>query len=101
MDDVVEELDRWLAAWRPTAGPNDVVVRARDEIVNLREANTKMDAFLRAPVPEWVKKHHPEIRAEALEEAARVCDENAVIHPPSGAGCRASARAIRALKERT
>lgn len=112
-DDVMSELDGWLGAWE---GPEDyrlTVQRARDEIVALREiaarpspelhALTKERDQLRASLEQHdrlvikvVVVATPAIRADALEEAARVCDDMA----RSNAAYTWPAAAIRALKEK-
>jgi ABC-type taurine transport system substrate-binding protein len=70
-DDVVEELDRYLAD-DETIGVTAMVQRARDEIVALRQRCALHEDL------EFVSKNElTQARDEALEEAARVCDEHA------------------------
>jgi hypothetical protein len=101
-DDIVAVLDRWLDYWRSPRGENEDLAimarRARDEIVALRK---QLDDALRREyasrqtqvLPGWTDALR-QTRAEALEEAALVCER-------SGAGgCFSAARAIRALKEK-
>lgn len=81
--DVVAELDAWLGAWE---GPDDyrlTVKRARDEIVALQAFKARVFA---------------DVRAEALEEAAHECDEEAKASSEGFRdGCETCAAAIRAL----
>ena len=93
MDDIVEELDWWLAQEtpRPTQPLDHVdlisveaVQRARDEIVALR-AVRQCDLAL------WRNT-----RAEALDEAAQACVGSGAIV----AEARLCAAAIRALKDK-
>ena len=89
-DDIVAELDRWLAVWRTHfAGTPSVdmavIQRARDEIVTLRamrEAHIRM-----------LSANNDDARDEALEEAARLCDRIGLDGFASD-----GAAAIRALK---
>lgn len=85
MDDVVAELDDWLAREATTLKhyPNDdtdtgVLQRARDEIVALRGFRAECERQFQAQVAEVGRLlDHvtcPQVRAEALEEAARIAD---------------------------
>lgn len=92
-DDVVAELDRWLAVWSSHFGGThsvdmEVVQRARDEIMALRGAMQHDSAALAT-----LRKH---ARAEALEEAAMVADRWE--ERPEFDKAAAIAKAIRALK---
>jgi hypothetical protein len=89
--------------------------RARDEIVALREqldrAATSGSGFtgilagaVSVEEKRWMKEAAPQIRAEALEEAARMCERQV---PPTAdrygalyTACDVCAAAIRALKEK-
>jgi hypothetical protein len=85
-DDIVAELDRWLVPpWQNVSAQHvDMVKRARDEIVGLHEQ-------LRL-----VRFDHPrDIRAEALEEAAQICEEVSVYGTAEECVVR-----IRALKDK-
>ena len=87
-DDVVAELDRWLAVY-DFAGLIDVAVmqRARDEIVALRAFQVRVFA---------------DVRAEVLEEAAHECGEEAKGSSEGFRdGCETCAAAIRALKDKS
>lgn len=110
-NDVVAELDRWLAVWSSHFGGTqsvdmEVVQRARDEIVGLRGLLEHSDRTVITAVVVAT----PAIRDEALEEAARLhenidpaCDhERQKGHPGAGAmGAVIRYRdAIRALKDK-
>lgn len=89
VDDVVTELDRWLAMWSSHFGGTqsvdmEVVKRARDEIVALRKLTDG----------DWVWKQITDARNEALEEAARKAE-----HYEAPIWSAMIAAAIRALKE--
>ena len=90
MSDILAELDAWLDDYdrRTETGKDDIeiplVLRARDEIVALRK---RCIAYI---------AHREIVRAEALEEAARLADGYCM-------NCNLTddlARAIRALKEK-
>lgn len=51
--------------------------------------------------PEYLEQFAALVRAEALEEAARICDRGAKVSPDRrvGVGCARCAAAIRAAKE--
>jgi hypothetical protein len=88
--DVIEALDRWLASG--THGFDTLVQRARDEIVALRELGPYVADALNAA---------QQARAEALEEAARVCDERAMTGTNiTNQTAHSLAAAIRALKDK-
>lgn len=83
-DDVVQDLDAELALVEqlPYRVPIHLLAkRARDEIVAMRDT-----------VPGWVADRRSKIRAEALEEAAQICEAQ-----PNKWAC---ADAIRALKNK-
>lgn len=91
--DVVAELDRFIAEWHGPGSAGHPLQRARDEIVALRES---FDNLL------WLKtKIAATVRAEALEEAASICEN---LRPYAGANGNhhylACACAIRALKDK-
>ena len=74
MDDIVEELDRWLADWdrfnemhHVNPPERAVLQRARDDILALREDTEKK---LSATLEFAVELARSNARAEALEEAA-------------------------------
>jgi C4-dicarboxylate-specific signal transduction histidine kinase len=105
-DDVVAELDAWLEALGGQ-GRIDVSAtflrRARDEIVALQEYKSSVAAH--------VVKTVSEARAEALEEAARVCKREEKEQSLKAVGdedvdadyeiaCARCAAAIRALKDK-
>ena len=97
-DDVVAELDDWLAreATTPKHYPADdvdtgLLQRARGEIVRLR-AQLEAVAPLRIAIADALAAARREARDEALEEAARVCDRLGLGVLDDGAA------AIRALK---
>lgn len=107
-DVVVAELDRYLDR-DETVGFTEMVQRARDEIVALREMRDAHIRILSARLDEdeenmrrWIAK----ARAEALEEAALVCEEPARrLREELGWSAEAElleryAAAIRTLKER-
>ena len=68
-DDVVAELDRWLTDMREYGTDKgtdyQTIQRARDEIVALRDTT----------IGDIRRQLRPQIRAEALEEAARLFDQ--------------------------
>ena len=81
--DIVAELDRWLDNGNDTEMiARRLVVRARDEIVELRKY--------------WNGKG----RHEVLEEAARACDGAVEADPLYAVYYKACAAAIRALKNK-
>jgi hypothetical protein len=90
-DDIVAELDRWLAhsGAKRWDAEERMVLRARDEIVALRDAVERQKFVL--------SKGHAEIRAAALEEAARACEGSGAIV----AEARLCAVAIRLLKDKS
>ena len=94
--DVLTELDAYIIAGHPFQAPLGTLLRhARDEIVTLREAREPA-SLSHGTVQALIQK----ARAEALEEAACVCDQ----HPDATdtdyvRACRDCAAAIRALKE--
>lgn len=103
MADVVALLDAQIALLQRAYGVNvfgagyEALRRARDEIAALREDNAELD-HARAEYRAALRV----ARAEALEEAAGVCDK---LTDPTTAklydeGCEDCAAAIRALKER-
>lgn len=122
-DDVVAELDRWLADWRRDFGgtpSNDMAVirRARDEIVALRSARNECERQFQEQVAEVSRllcqleavkgiagnerklseAIIEQARAEAVEEAARLC-ECGYTTGSTASTLKAIAVAIRALKE--
>lgn len=98
-DDVVAELNAELALIEPL--PYRVPIhhlarRARDEIVELRKA---LQAEMMGRPDKW-HAFIAEARAEALEEAARVC-EGGYTTGSTRSTLKAVAVAIRKLKEET
>ena len=98
-DDLLAELDRWLgsrASLREATVSHALLQGARDEIVALRKLTDG----------DWVWKQITDARDEALEEAARVCDEPARrLREELGWSAEAElleryAAAIRALKDK-
>jgi hypothetical protein len=101
MSDAVQELEAWIALY-PHA---NIAQRARDEIVRLREqldhAATMGSGFtgilagaVSVEAKRWMREARHQVRAEALEEAALVCERL-----PGGAYAWCAA-AIRALKDK-
>lgn len=95
--DVVAELDEWLREWQddrwPSVHGQAVMQRARDEIVALRRAMpTLADHYVR------------QARAEALEDAACVCEQIEAELGPKWQDCipvcQDCAATIRALKDK-
>ena len=102
-DDVVAELDRWLslpASLREATVSHALLQGARDEIVALRGFRAECERQFQAQVAEVGRLlDHvtcPQVRAEALEEAAQACVGSGAIV----AEARLCASAIRALKEK-
>ena len=107
-DDVVAELDHWRTTPRTAENAHEFVPisellkRARDEIVALRGLLEHSDRTVITAVVVAT----PAIRAEALEEAARVCEEPARrLREELGWSAEAEllaryAGAIRALKDK-
>lgn len=100
-DDVVAELDRWLAVWGSHFGGTlsvdmEVVQRARNEIVALRAqlGAVRGIAGNERRLSEAIAQ---QARTEALEEAARVC-EGGYTTGSTASTLKAIAAAIRALK---
>lgn len=97
--DIVTELDRYLVR-DETVGFTEMVQRARDEIVALRGYRDECERQFQEQVAAtgrlfdrlWLA------RAEALEEAARVC-EGGYTTGSTASTLKAVAKAIRALKE--
>jgi len=87
--DIVAELDRWLTepAFGLAQEERELLQRARDEIVALRERNRQRQLT--------GSMIHGRARAEALEEAAQ-----AVLEMPLGAARGQAAIAIRALRDK-
>jgi len=99
MMDIIEELDHWLADQdRAGISPpsHGVIQHARDEIVALRRNDA--DTVLLSDA--WLMAHTA--RAEALEEAARECENLAKrgFQYPMQVDETMCAAAIRALKEK-
>lgn len=94
-DDILIQLDLWISEmWRERCRYEYPLImqRARNEIAKLREER----------LGEWGTTLIAKARAEALEEAAQVCEHRV---PPVQeihwqAGARACAVAIRALKDK-
>jgi hypothetical protein len=101
-DDVVESLKGWRH-WHETRNAavlDEICQRARDEIVALR----RYQAEALAKFADESARSFPLVRAEALEEAAKVC-ERQVPAPELRAtiyteACERCAAAIRALKNK-
>ena len=93
--DIVAELDAWLARAESGVLPSLVpIVRARDEIVALRKAQWEA---ITSQCREYVKH----VRAEAIEEAALVCERKVLARLHTHVGtCQQCADAIRALKDK-
>jgi hypothetical protein len=92
-DDIVAELDRWLLRWGrlQTMQPEADLMRcARDEIVALRKGVASGGW-----VWEQIEMMHKAARAEALEEAAQVVEDE--FPPDASEEC---ADRIRALKDK-
>jgi len=98
--DIVAELDAWLAD-TPRIGQaaierSRMIQRARDEIVALRAETDREGSLL-----ERQSKTLTAVRAEALEEAARLCIGAAEHGFPEHESTRLRlARAIRALMDK-
>jgi hypothetical protein len=86
MTDIVAELDGYLADFSRAWASRDILQRARAELVALR----RLDHW-----PELVAQ----ARAEALEEAARVCDRlwsaGSEVRRSDAYACAAAIRALR------
>jgi len=105
--DIIEELDRWLAdlePWGPLQMPKEFIQRARDEIVALRERLIEPARHSYQPTRQYIQIQPLELiaakaRAEALEEAARLCDATAAEwgYTEATPVARELAAAIRAL----
>jgi hypothetical protein len=96
MTDIVAELDGYLADFSRAWASRDILQRARDEIVALR------DCYRREVLKsEELYRRSDAVRAEALEEAARVCDRlwsaGSEVRRSDAYACAA---AIRALKDK-
>ncbi|HEY2533940.1 MAG TPA: hypothetical protein VGJ20_39470 [Xanthobacteraceae bacterium] len=96
-DDIVAELDRYVAELDRYLADDAVVRRARDEIVTLRERLREQNAI--SVTRENAHAATRIARAEALEEAARVC-EQPYTTGSTGSTLKAIAKAIRALKDK-
>jgi len=113
MTDIVAKLDRWLAVSDPPGRlplcNREMIQRARDEIVALRERCIEPARHSYQPTQQYIQIQPLELiaakaRAEALEEAARACDEIGDWSAPETvvrAICDRCAAAIRALKDRS
>ena len=91
--DIVAVLDRWLTepAFDLAQEERELLQRARDEIMALRKMHT----------PEHFQRVHDATRAEALEEAARMCEADADLFDAQVANAmEACATAVRALKDK-
>jgi len=107
-DDIVAELDRWLEMWPVADDPMDMIRRARDEIVALREwknehpySEVDMEMGCNAAAAERIIEYQNIARANTLEEAALVCDGLANTRSydrPYTAYYEECAAAIRALR---
>jgi len=99
--DIVAELD-WLIDQYGQHHEGRIGQRARDEIVALR-GDAKLLRKERDELGSWVdriKHHAAAARAEALEEAARMCEADADLFDAQVANAmEACASAVRALKD--
>ena len=102
MIDILEEMSLWLRDAQIGGGTRDMVHRAREEIVALRDEKAR-----------WESLHTEELylapalkaRADALEKAANTCEAFGQGNPYGERWtrlwtCQEVAKAIRAMKDR-
>ena len=93
--DIVAELDRWLDMIPMRGDDRGTLRRARDEIVALRAERDVITRLVPPGGARFTASYVDAARAEALEEAAQVCEEVG-IYSSSVAECIVR---IRARKE--